>query len=231
MKIHYLQHVPFEGLGSIEQWAIGHGHQLSVTRLYAGDHLPALDRFDMLIVLGGPMSVHDEHEYIWLKAEKWFIRQVLEAGKPILGICLGAQLIAEVLGAAVTPAREKEIGWFPITLNDAFALTDLGRRLPRQAEVFHWHGETFSLPEGAVAIASSAACENQGFIYNEAIIALQYHLETTHFSAESIIDNSRNELTDGKYIQTEEQMLHGSERFGAINHQMSTFLEYLAALA
>jgi GMP synthase (glutamine-hydrolysing) len=231
MNIHYLQHVPFEGLGSIEQWAIAQGHQLSVTRLYAGDHLPALDRFDMLIVMGGPMSVHDEFEHVWLKAEKWFIRQVIDAGKPLLGICLGAQLIAEVLGATVSKGREKEIGWFPITLDEAFAQTDLGRRLPRQSEVFHWHGETFSLPEGAVAIASSAACENQGFLYNDRVVALQYHLETTHFSAESIIDNSRNELTDGNSIQTEAQMLHGGERFGAINRQMSTILEYLAAQA
>jgi GMP synthase (glutamine-hydrolysing) len=231
MNIHYLQHVPFEGLGSIEQWAIAQGHQLSVTRLYAGDHLPALDRFDMLIVMGGPMSVHDEFEHVWLKAEKWFIRQVIDAGKPLLGICLGAQLIAEVLGATVSKGREKEIGWFPITLDDDFALTDLGRRLPHQAEVFHWHGETFSIPAGALPIASSAACENQGFIYNDAIIALQFHLETTRISAESIIDNSRDELTDGEYIQAEDEMLSDAARFTEANRQMSFIMEYLAGLA
>jgi len=228
MNIHYLQHVPFEGLGSIEQWAIANDHHLSVTRLYAGDHLPALERFDLLIVLGGPMSVHDAFEHVWLKAEKWFLGQVIEAGKPVLGICLGAQLIAEVLGGTVTPAKDKEIGWFPITLNDEFADSDFGQRLPRHSEVFHWHGETFSIPDGAMPIASSEACENQGFIYNDTVIALQCHLETTHISAASIIDNSREELVEGRYIQTEEEMLGNELRFSEVNRLMEVVLEYLA---
>lgn len=231
MNIHYLQHVPFEGLGSIEQWAAVNGHQLTVTRLYAGDHLPALARFDMLIILGGPMSVHDEHEYVWLKAEKWFVRQVIEAGKPVLGICLGAQLIAEILGGTVTQGKEKEIGWFPITLDRTFADTDIGRSLPRQFEVFHWHGETFSLPEGAQRIASSEACTNQGFIVGNLIVGLQFHLETTPGSAGSIIDNSRHELVDGKHIQTEERMLSETQRFDEANRLMQIFLNYLATPA
>jgi len=227
MNIHYLQHVPFEGLGSIEQWAISHGHQLSVTRLYASDHLPALDRFDMLVVMGGPMSIHDEHEYVWLKAEKWFIKQVIDAGKPVLGVCLGAQLIAEVLGGMVYPGKEKEIGWFPITLDEEFAASNLGRRFPASMAVFHWHGETFSLPDGAQRIAASAACDNQGFIFNERVIALQFHLETTHMSAESIIANCRDELVEGPFIQSEAEMLADELRFTESNGQMKILLEYL----
>jgi GMP synthase-like glutamine amidotransferase len=227
MNIHYLQHVPFEGLGSIEQWAISRGHTLSVTRLYASDPLPSLDRFDMLVVLGGPMSIHDEYEHVWLKAEKWFIRQVIDAGKPVLGICLGAQLIAEVLGGTVYPGKEKEIGWYPVTLSEEFAASDLGQCLPDTMEVFHWHGETFSLPDGTMHIASSAACENQGFIFNDRVIALQFHLETTHISAESIIGNSRDELVDAPYIQGEEQMLGDESRFAEINRQMQVLLGYL----
>jgi len=227
MNIHYLQHVPFEGLGSIEKWALSHGHQLSVTRLYANDHLPPLDRFDILIVMGGPMSIHDELEYVWLKAEKWFIKQVIDAGKPVLGICLGSQLIAEVQGGMVYQGKEKEIGWFPITFSDEFAATDLGQRMPTSMEVFHWHGETFSLPEGAVRIASSTACENQGFVLNNRVIALQFHLETTRESAESIIENSRQELVDAPFIQKEGEMLANDERFAIINQSMQAVLDYL----
>lgn len=227
MNIHYLQHVPFEGLGSIEQWAIAHGHQLSVTRLYANDHLPALERFDLLVILGGPMSVHDVYEHVWLKAEKWFVKQVIEAGKPVLGICLGAQLIAEVLGGTVSPGKEKEIGWFPISLSPAFAASNLGQRFPQTMNVFHWHGETFSIPDGAQRIASSEVCENQGFIYNDRVIGLQFHLETTRISAESIISNSAQELVEAPFIQSEEVMLEDEMRFSEANRLMQIFLEYL----
>lgn len=228
MIIHYLQHVPFEGPGSIESWAINNGHTLTSTRLYAGEQLPALDRFDLLVVMGGPMSVHDVFEHVWLKAEKWFIRQVVDAGKPVLGICLGAQLLAEVLGASVSAGEQKEIGWFPLTLDAEFADSDFGQRLPRQFEGFHWHGETFSIPDGAQRIASSAACPNQGFISSDRLIGLQFHLETTRVSAESLIENSRDELVAGDYIQGEAEMLDDELRFTAINRIMTIILEYLS---
>lgn len=227
MNIHYLQHVPFEGPGSIEQWAALCGHTLTVTRLYAGDHLPALDRFDMLIILGGPMSVHDRYEHIWLKAEKWFIQQVIDAGKPILGICLGAQLLAEALGGTVTQGPEKEIGWHPITLSPEFAASPLGQHLPGTMEVFHWHGETFSIPDGAQHIASSEACNNQGFVYKGKLIGLQFHLETTRMTAESLISNSANELVEARFIQSEEEMLSNESRFDNANRLMNIFLEHM----
>jgi len=227
MNIHYLQHVPFEGLGGIESWAMANGHSLSATRLYLAEPLPPLERFDMLVIMGGPMSIHDEYEYVWLKAEKWFIKQVIDAGKPVLGVCLGAQLIADVLGGMVYAGKEKEIGWFPITLDPTFHNSPLGQRLPASFEVFHWHGETFSIPAGAQPIASSAACENQGFLFNERVIALQFHLETTPVSAESIIIHSRDELVDAPYIQSETQMLEDGERFVALNQYLKTVLDYL----
>ncbi len=227
MRIHYLQHVPFEGLGNIEAWALSHGHTLTATRLFTNEQLPSLDRFDMLVIMGGPMSVHDEAEHVWLKAEKWFVSQVVAADKPILGVCLGAQLLAEVLGGKVSQNPHKEIGWFPITLTDVFADIEPGRHLPRQSEAFHWHGETFSLPTGATRIASSKACENQGFIYNGKIIALQFHLEMTLQGAEELILHSANELVTGDYIQTEEEMLHDPQRFLHTNRMMVTLLDYL----
>ena len=155
MNIHILQHVPFEGPGSIEPWAMANGHTISTTRFYAQEQFPPLDHFDMLIIMGGPMSIHDEHLYSWLKGEKWFVKQVVEASKPVLGICLGAQLLAEVLGGAVVPGKQKEIGWFPVELNARFATHPLGQQLAQQMTVFHWHGETFTLPPEAQTIASS----------------------------------------------------------------------------
>lgn len=229
MQIHYLQHVPFEGLGSIESWAVANGHSITVTRLYAGDPFPTLESFDMLIIMGGPMSIHDEFEYVWLKGEKWFINQVIESGKPVLGICLGAQLIAEVLGGIVHAGKDKEIGWFPVSLSNEFTATDLGQRFPKMTEVFHWHGETFTLPDGALRIGSSTACENQGFIFENRVIGLQFHLETTYESALSIIENSRDELVEGPYIQNENEMLGRAEHFSRNNRLMQVFLEHLEA--
>lgn len=227
MRIHYLQHVPFEGLGTIEDWALTNGHTLTATRLYSNEQLPSLDRFDLLIILGGPMSVHDETEHVWLKAEKWFIRQVIEANKPTLGICLGAQLLAECLGGKVVGNRHKEIGWFPITLSEVFADVEPGRHLPRQAEVFHWHGETFTLPKGAMRIASSTACENQGFIYGGHIIALQFHLEMTLSGAEALLQHCSDELVPSEYIQTADEILSERRLFQRANQMMATLLSYL----
>ncbi len=227
MRIHYLQHVPFEGLGTIEAWALANNHTLTATRLYSNEQLPSLDRFDLLVVLGGPMSVHDEAEHVWLKAEKWFIRQVIAANKPILGICLGAQLLAESLGGKVIRNQKKEIGWFPVTLSDVFADVEPGRSLPRHAEAFHWHGETFTLPKGAMRIGSSIACENQGFIYGGNIIALQFHLEMTQLGAEELIQHCGDELVTGEYIQKEDEMLNETQRFNRANKMMTTLLDYL----
>ena len=101
MRAHFLQHVPFEGLGSIESWLHANGYQISATRLFDSEALPSLDEIDLLIAMGGPMSVNDEQEYPWLTTEKEFVRDAIHSGKPVLGICLGAQLIAAALGARV----------------------------------------------------------------------------------------------------------------------------------
>ena len=146
MRVHYLKHVPFEGLGAILPWLKERECQVSLTQLYHDEPLPSINDIDWLIVLGGPMSVHDESKYSWLKAEKYFIGQAIETGKAILGVCLGSQLIADVLGSKVYKNPEPEIGWFPIKLSEKAARHDLGKLLPPQAEVFHWHGETFDLP-------------------------------------------------------------------------------------
>ncbi|MFU8837232.1 MAG: type 1 glutamine amidotransferase [Thiohalomonadaceae bacterium] len=231
MHIHYLQHVPFGGPGSIENWAITHGHRLSQTRLYAADPLPALERFDLLIILGGPMRIHDDVDYPWLKAEKWFIQQVIAAGKPILGICLGAQLLADALGAEVRPQGYREIGWFPIILEPDFSDSNLGQCFPASPLVMHWHGESFSLPAGAQRIAHSAACANQGFIWQDRLVGLQFHLESTLLSTQALIDNAADELDGSQWVQSADAMLVDEARFIEINRLMQIVLAHLEAQA
>lgn len=224
MRIHTLQHVHFEGLGSLENTLTALGHSLSFSHLYRGDALPAPDQFDALIIMGGPMGVHDDDRYPWLAAEKSLLRQVAaDTGKPMLGICLGAQLIAAVLGAPVTRNPQVEIGWHSLRLDPAFASSPWGDCLTDDGEVFHWHGDTFALPSGALPVAASIACANQGFILDNRVIGLQFHLETTEESARALIRECVDELQSASagsaHVQSPGEMLSNAARFVAINAQ------------
>jgi len=230
MNIHYFQHVPFEDLGSIEEWAKCRGHRLSVTQLYATPSLPALADLDWLIIMGGPMNVYEIERYPWLAQEKRMIEQAIKAEKVVLGICLGAQLIADVLGAKIYKNRHKEIGWFPIQLTPAGQQSPLLPGNPSELEVFHWHGDTFELPSGAIHLAQSAACVHQAFVYRERVIAFQFHLETTRRNAELLITHGKDELVDAPFIQTPEAMLSDEGRFQRINQVMEKILDYLMLL-
>ena len=228
MRIHWLQHVPFEGLGSIEDWADRRGHALARTRLFADEALPRADAFEWLVVMGGPMSVHDEAALPWLAPEKSLVRAAVAAGRRVLGICLGAQLLAEALGGAVTRNAHREIGWSPLRKAEALRGHPLDAALPDGIEAFHWHGETFSLPPGAVPVASSAACANQGFVHGPRVAALQFHLETTPKSAQALIAQCGSELVAGPYIQTAAAMLADPRRFERVNAAMGDVLDVLA---
>lgn len=186
MNVHYLQHVAFEGLGSIEAWVRRGGHTLGATHFYRGDPLPAVDAMDLLVVMGGPMNIYEEADYPWLADEKRFIERAIAAGRRVLGICLGAQLVADVLGARVYANAEKEIGWFQVEKTESAAASRLFAAFPAQLDVFHWHGDTFDIPAGAVRVARSAGCANQAFVYDKRVVGLQFHLETTSDSARQI---------------------------------------------
>lgn len=229
MRVHYLKHVPFEGLGSMLPWFRKRGWQVSLTELYRNQSLPPVDEIDWLIVMGGPMSANDESKHGWLKAEKDFIGQALKAEKAILGVCLGSQLIANVLGSRVYKNREPEIGWFPIQRSPEAAAHELGSVFPEQAEVFHWHGETFDLPLGALHLARSQACKNQAFAYGDRVLGLQFHLETTRKALEDLAHGCADELVDKPFIQSAEQMLADPRRFTRLNRLLDPILQGLAS--
>ena len=227
MHIHYLQHVAFEGIGSMAPYFMDKGHSLSSTRLYLNEPFPQLKDFDWLIVMGGPMGISDELKYPWLNREKAFIKSAIESGKIVLGICLGAQLIADVLGAKVYMNHHREIGWFPIMISEQAGDTVFRGVFPEGLNVFHWHGDTFDIPRSGIPLASSKACPNQGFIVENRIVGLQFHLETTPDSARALIENCREDLDGSEFVQSEKEILSNVSRFLRINEVMNAVLERL----
>lgn len=177
MRIHSFQHVSYGHLTSIMQWAKCKKHSLSTTLLYQDFELPKFDDFDLLIILGGPMSIFDEGRYSWLKEEKRFIIKAIEKGKNILGICLGAQLLADSMGARVCKSQYTEIGWQPVSLTEEAKHSRVFSRLPRIFTPFLWHEYFFEIPRGCRRVAKSESCANQGFEYQNQIIGIQFHIE------------------------------------------------------
>ena len=228
MRVHYLQHVPFEGPARVAAWVAAKGHSLTSTHVYRGDALPEIDALDWLVVMGGPMNIYEHDRYPWLVDEKAFLRQVIEAGKTVIGICLGAQLIADVLGAEVIRGEHKEIGWFPIRLTPEACESTLLGFLPASLPVFHWHGDTFPIPEGAVHLAESAACKSQAFLYAGRVLGLQFHLESTPESVAQILAHCADEVVPAPYVQTPEQIQSaGTERYRELNEVLYRILDRL----
>lgn len=198
MIIDVLQHVSFEGLAAIERWGEEQGHTFRVHRLYEDNRIPDSNQIDLLIVLGGPMSANDANPS-WIEAERLLIKELILRNKPMLGICLGAQQIAKTLGSSIFKGEFKEVGWHGVnSVSERFDF------IPESMTVFHWHGEQFELPKGAQRLFSNDVCENQGFIYDNRIIGLQFHLESTETSVATLLKNDKEYLDESPYVQTEE---------------------------
>ena len=209
MNIHYFQHASFEGLGIIEDWIRKPGNSVTATKFFEDERLPFVDLFDVLIIMGGPMSVGDTDKFKWLTPEKKLIEKAIKANKKVLGICLGAQLIADVLGANVYKNKYREIGWWNVDYKKDGQIDGLD--LPSSQRTFHWHGDTFDLPNRAKLIASSEACQNQGFVLDN-VMALQYHMEVTPAAVRAFVDAGKGELTEEKFVQTEGVITNEEER-------------------
>lgn len=226
MNVHYFQHVPFEGLGYIETWLKENHHHISATKFFETDfQFPDISETDALIVMGGPMGVYDEAQFPWLKQEKAFIKSCIQSGKNVLGICLGAQLIADCLGAKVVSAKNKEIGWFPVfPTEECKQIAWFYELFKHNPVVFHWHGDQFEIPQDSTLnLLYSGANLNQAFYYNQHIIGLQFHLEVTIESLMQMTENGKNELLYHlPYVQNE--LLNNNNHIAQCNRLMDTIL-------
>lgn len=226
MRVQVLQHVPFEGVGSMADWFQARSADVRYTCFFEADaQLPEPASCDLIVAMGGPMSVNDEAELPWLIAEKAFLREAIEAGVAVLGVCLGAQLIASALGARVHPNPVAEIGWFPLWR--AESVGDDCFVFPDRVELLHWHGETFELPAGATLLASSEACRHQAFQLGRRVIGLQCHPEMTPQIVADLLTECADELRPGQWVQTPERLAAEPRTYVPGNVLMARLLDYL----
>jgi GMP synthase (glutamine-hydrolysing) len=186
--------------------------------------------FDWLVVMGGPMNIYEEGRYPWLAEEKAFIARAIENQKVVLGICLGAQLIADGLGARISSNQNKEIGWYPVYRTSPRAQFPQLAAMEEELEALHWHADTFDLPAGAVHLARSEGCENQAFVYDHRVVGLQFHLEMTREGLQALLQHCAGDLTAGPFVQPAEAMLTNPLQFQQANRIMCRMLDGLAGL-
>lgn len=215
MKVHWFQHVEFEGLGLIEPWLRARGHEITATRWWAGETAGAdAAECDWLVVMGGPMNIYQHRDYPWLVAEKAVIAAAVARGARVLGVCLGAQLLADVLGGRVMQNAEREIGWWPVRAVHALTSAATGDEryaFPAEVTVLHWHGDTFTLPPGARRLAESEGCAQQAFAVGERVLGLQFHLEMGAGAVAEIARACADELAGGgRWVQSAEAISEGA---------------------
>ncbi len=198
-------------------------------KLYEEEEIPNLNDYSAIIILGGPMNVYEERKYPFLKKENSSIKEALKINKPMLGICLGAQIIARAAGAKVYPAKRKEIGWFTLNLTTGGIENDVFRGLERQFTVFQWHGDTFDIPSGSIKLAKSNLFPNQAFSIGKTIYALQFHLEVTKKMILEWVNRYEDELVTLKEEVDPDEMLKSSEHHiqPLNNHAFLLFSNFL----
>jgi GMP synthase-like glutamine amidotransferase len=225
-RAHILQHVVFEGPGFIADWLAAQGADVTTTAWYESSaELPLLDTIDLLVCLGGPMSVHDGEQYPWLLEERAYLREAIKRGVPTLGICLGAQQMSLCLGGEVRRNPVQEIGWF--NLSGVQAPTSVPAVL-NDLCVLHWHGESFSLPVAAKLLASSSACAVQAALLGERALALQCHLEILPAGVDALLAHCADDLVAGPSVQSLGTLMHWPE--SAYNDMHGALTQLLAWL-
>ncbi len=229
MNIHYLQHAAGEGPGQIAVWAAANGHKISGTHWYRGDAAPDPADIDFLAIMGGGMNIYEHRNHPWLVPEKALIAEVISQGKPVLGVCLGAQLIADVMGGKVFQNPQFEIGWFPIRILESVRGNPLFSQFPEALTALHWHGDTFDLPPGATLLASTDACANQAFVCQENVVGVQFHIEVRPEDVRFFIQGESAPLPPGRYVQSFEQILDGDRHIPAVHRVLAELLDAMVA--
>jgi GMP synthase (glutamine-hydrolysing) len=212
MNVLIVKHVDIEGPGSIEVHLEKERVPYQILNLEQSHYFPKLDDLTHIILLGGPMNVSEEDHYPFLRQEDLFIKEAIQRGKRILGICLGAQLIAKALRARVYKAPVKEIGWYDLSLTEEGRADPLFSRFPDTFSAFQWHGDTFDLPNAAKRIVTSSPVPNQAFRYGENAYGLQFHLEVTEEMIEQWMKEYDEEFEAGKPPRfSKEEILTGAK--------------------
>ena len=234
MHIHFIIHEHFEAPGAYEIWGKSRGCSLSYTRVYQGDPLPEeLGHTDLLIIMGGPQSpatTLEECPWFDAQAEKALISRAIEAGKTVIGVCLGSQLIGEALGAAFCHSPEKEIGKFPVRLTDAGKANPLFGDFGHELSVGHWHNDMPGLTPQAKVLAYSEGCPRQIVQYGERVYGFQCHMELTSEVVELLIAHSQNDLHragEFRFVETAEKLR--SHDYREMNQVLFSFLDKLTA--
>lgn len=228
MKILFVTHASFEKPGSIDIWAKKHNHETLEVKPYEGDALPEIDGYDMLVVMGGPQSPIEIETYPYLKDEIALVGQALKKNKRIVGVCLGAQLITEALGAATERSPNKEIGMYPLELMSAAAADPVFSNFPSKFDVMHWHSDMPGIADGIELLAKSEGCQRQAFRYGDRVYGFQCHFELTKELVEGMIKHCDGDLKAGKYVMTSEQLM--ALDYSDINAKMDKVLDYLASV-
>lgn len=233
MHIHFVIHESFEAPGAFETWARNGGHSVGYSRVYAQDALPsAFDEIDFLIVMGGPQSPSTttaECPHFNAAAEKALIAKAVSAGKAVVGVCLGSQLIGEALGARCEHSPNKEIGVFPITLTEDGLGNEKFAHFGRSLDVGHWHSDMPGLTPDAVLIASSKGCPRQIVEYSNLVYGFQCHMEFNRDVIELLVEHSRGELAalvNHKYVQQPDILRRND--YSQMNEALFVFLDKLA---
>lgn len=190
-----IQHVACETLGRIAEALKAEGLGAEVIRTQEQNPIPAgMDNYKGLIVMGGPMGVYEQERYGFLGEEMRLMQLAVKQNKPVLGICLGSQLLAAALGATVSKSGFKEIGWHPVRLNDSALHDPLWNGVPRSFQALHWHGDIFTLPEGAVPLANSDLTDCQAFRYGPSAYGFLFHMEVTPEVLQGMVSTFSDEL-------------------------------------